>query len=83
MFHYTEEILEKYRNGNLSWLSRIICKLHLLKCENCQQKLAELEKDDFLLHDIRNQLKNEQTTGNDATYQKLCEYFHTTTGSSI
>lgn len=83
MHHYTETELEKYKNGKMSFIARMICHFHLLRCKNCRQVLESLEKDEFLIQDIRNHLKNEQVTTNEKTYRKLCKHFHSTTGSTL
>ena len=83
MHHYTEAELEKYKNGKSSFVSKMICRFHLSRCKNCQQLLDSLEKDEFLIQDIRNHIKNEKITANEKTYQKLCKHFNTTSGSAI
>ena len=83
MCHYSEETLDKYRSGEMSCLIKFFCYCHLLYCKKCQKIQKSLEKDEFLIQDIRNHLKKEQFSKNEITYQKLCRYFHSNSGSSI
>lgn len=83
MHHYTETELERYRDGHMNFVLRLLCKIHLWNCIACRERLEKINEDDLLLRDLKDVLKTDDVPENDHTYRKLCVHFHGEKGSSI
>ena len=53
MKHIDRETIEKYVNGDLGVLRRIIVKRHLNNCTACTRLTAEIKKGDELVDSLR------------------------------
>ncbi len=53
MKHYSELELERYLNGEMSFLPRFFCKRHLTVCSSCRIILDEVKEDQRLAEEIR------------------------------
>lgn len=50
--HYALHMLERYRSGGLSWPGRLLCRLHLVGCRRCRERLQNLVDNDRFLKDL-------------------------------
>lgn len=83
MHHYAENELEKYRDGNMNFFQKMLCRIHLWHCPECSGKLNALDEDELILTDLRKSMAETYLKHNDSnTYNSLCEHFKTAKGSS-
>lgn len=83
MHHYSKTELECFRAGKMMFLSRTLCRFHLWHCAECRQLLEEMDTDELLLTDLRQNQTDEKTGNGENTYKRLCEHFKTVPGSTI
>lgn len=84
MCHCSKTELERFRNCKMSVFRRFFYRLHLARCAECRKLQEEMDADDLLLTDLRqNHLTDEKIANGEKTYKKLCEYFKTIPGSTI
>ncbi len=57
MKHYSELELERYLNGEMSWLFRFICSRHLKVCPSCRIIQDDVMEDRRLAKEIRESVK--------------------------
>ena len=57
MKHYTKEELDCYRHHEMSVLGRIACAAHLKECDECANRLVELEQDDRFVGELRDSIR--------------------------
>ncbi len=73
---YTMYELDQYRNRAMSWLRRIFCRVHLLHCHRCRERLTRLRQDDILIMDLQKSEQNMNIPQNPLEYRRLCDIFH-------
>lgn len=76
MKHYTSEELDRYRNRDMNFILRLICRVHLCVCPDCRKKMVDLHNDDALLIKLKDSLNMLKVEPNVATYQKICSTIH-------
>ncbi len=57
MKHYTKEELELYVNHEMIVLARIQCATHLKDCKECASLLAELERENNFIRELRESMQ--------------------------
>jgi len=67
--HYALHVLERYRAGGLSWPRRFLCRLHLMSCHRCQQKLRCLADNDIFLRHLLSAVEEKSLWENMETRQ--------------
>ncbi|MBS1369934.1 MAG: hypothetical protein HPZ91_08290 [Lentisphaeria bacterium] len=74
--HYAMYELDQYRNQATPWLRRIFCRLHLLHCHRCRERLTRLGQDDMLIMDLRKSEQKMNIPENPLEYRRLCDIFY-------
>lgn len=72
--------MERYLDGTLSFVGRMLSRHHLSKCNECAAKLESLKKDrDELkrLSSIMNDLDDADTKSYNVTCESVTQYFST------
>lgn len=57
-FHYSEVLLDQYRNGDLSPVTGLLCRFHLMFCSKCRRKLASLRESDCMIKELQHLAKS-------------------------
>lgn len=52
-FHYSEVLLDQYRNGDLSPVAGLLCRFHLMFCSKCRRELASLRESDCMIKELQ------------------------------
>jgi len=76
MKHYTSEELDQYRNKDMNFILRLICRVHLSLCTHCRKQMSDLYHDDALLVKLKDSLNMLNVEPNAVTYQKLDTTIH-------
>lgn len=74
--HYAIWELDQYRNHVMPWFRRIFCRLHLLHCHRCRERLTRLGQDDMLIMDLRKSEQKMTIPENPLEYRRFCDIFH-------
>ena len=74
MKHYTIDEIDRYVHGNMSTLAKIRCAIHLKSCNECNNLVLQLEKDESFIQKLKTALSlnevQEETYAKDS-YQKI------------
>ena len=74
--HYTKYELDQYRNRTMGPFRRLFCRIHLLRCHRCRERLTHLKLDDILVLALRKSEQMLKIPENPLEYRKLCDIFH-------
>lgn len=61
MHHYSKTELEYFRSGKMFVFSKLLCRFHLWHCAECRQLLEEMDADELLLINLRQNQSDEKT----------------------
>ena len=56
MKHYTIDEIDRYVHGNMSTLAKIRCTIHLKSCNECNDLVLQLEKDESFIQKLKTAL---------------------------